>query len=258
MTALGAVRSGCWTGLRPMPCAAARWPVMGWRTKTIATPPSSATPTIMKKGACQPQRFARKRPMGSPMICAPANEACTRPATRPRIANGRRSAMIVKEMEPLSPPKMPVMMRAARDPDVHELLRMGSVLGSARQQLRAGAIEHTTAGCPTSGWRRDRALRTARRRAPHRTRRRPAEHPGVEGRRPAPARCAGARCQCARRLPSDIIEPAKLHAVRRTPLTELDRASALVAALVAEVRSAGLDPGQKRRSVRGKANGRGR
>lgn len=61
-----------------------------------------------------------------------------------------------------------------------------------------------------------------------------------------------------RRLPSDIIEPSKLYAVRRQPLDDLDRASALVAALVLEVRGAGLEPARVRSSVRSQTNGRRR
>ena len=61
-----------------------------------------------------------------------------------------------------------------------------------------------------------------------------------------------------RRLPSEIIEPSKLYAVRRQPLSDLDRTSALVAALVLEVRGAGLEPARVRASVRGQTNRRRR
>lgn len=73
----------------------------------------------------------------------------------------------------------------------------------------------------------------------------------------AVARAGGPRSGL-RRLPSDIIEPSKLFAVRRQPLSDRDRASALAAAVAGEVRSAGLEPVQKRGSVRGKPNGRRR
>ena len=45
------------------------------------------------------------------MTCAPANDAWTRPATRPRIESGNRSAMIAKLIEPMTPPKMPVTIQ---------------------------------------------------------------------------------------------------------------------------------------------------
>ncbi len=36
----------------------------------------------------------------------------TTPITRPRTSNGKRSAMIAKLIEPMTPPKRPVTMRA--------------------------------------------------------------------------------------------------------------------------------------------------
>ena len=69
--------------------------------------------TIMRNGACQPQWFERKRPSGSPRIWLAANAVCTTPMTRPRISIGKRSVVIAKTTEPMTPPKTPVTTRAA-------------------------------------------------------------------------------------------------------------------------------------------------
>ncbi len=68
----------------------------------------------------------------------------------------------------------------------------------------------------------------------------------------------GASSRSLRRLPSDIIAPSELYTLRRHPLSNMDRATSLVAALASEVRSAGLVPARAKASLRGKPDGRRR
>jgi DNA-binding transcriptional LysR family regulator len=58
-----------------------------------------------------------------------------------------------------------------------------------------------------------------------------------------------------RRLPSDVIEPSQLYALRRHPLGGADRAAGLLAALTIEVAHAGLAPARATRSLRRKPDG---
>ena len=80
----------------------------------MTTPAASPIVTIMRNGACQPQRFARTSAIGIPSTWLEANAGWTRPITRPRIAIGNRSATIAKPIDPTTPPKSPVTTRAKR------------------------------------------------------------------------------------------------------------------------------------------------
>ena len=71
-----------------------------------------ANTTIIRNGACQPQRVASVNPTGMPSTWLAANAVWTVPMTRPRISMGKRSVMIAKLTEPMTPPKRPVTMRA--------------------------------------------------------------------------------------------------------------------------------------------------
>ncbi len=89
-----------------------RCSTIGCRRAAITTPTGAPTTRIMMNAACQPQRFDRNTPSGNPSTWLAANAVWIVPITRPRISSGNRSATMAMTIEPMTPPKMPVTIRA--------------------------------------------------------------------------------------------------------------------------------------------------